>query len=120
MPRFVNLGTTVRMDDADLFDRIMIERLKDGAHDVCDDIRVDMQSLVKDETECDWKGLISDIADLASILNVLSSYGVLDWFPEIPPEMQIQKPPPTPKQKPKPKKKKNPPTPKQKTKPKKK
>ena len=64
-----------------------------------------MKSLVKDETESDWRSLISDVADLASVLNVLSSYGVLDWFPEIPEEMQIRKPIPVPKKKPKPKRK---------------
>ena len=112
MPKFVKLGTAkfVELDvgtavaRADLFDRIMIERLKDGAHDVCDQIRIDMQDLVKNETEHDWRSLISDVADLASILNILSSYGVLDWFPDLPPEMQIQKPP-VPKRKPKTKRK---------------
>jgi len=81
-------------DDIDLIDKIMIERLQDGCDDFCDDIRASMRDLVKDESEIKWVCLISGVEDLAAGLRVLSSYGVIDWFPEIPEEMQIQKPPP--------------------------
>lgn len=92
-------------DDIDLFDKIMIERLKDGCTDFCDAIRVAMRDLVRDESSTKWFVLMSDVEDLAAGLRVLSTYGVIAWFPEIPPEMQIQKPV-APKTKPKKRKKK--------------
>jgi len=78
-------------DDIGTFDKIMIERLKDGCHDFCDDIRIVMRDLVEDETEHKWNSLISVVEDLSAALRILSSYAVIDWFPEIPPEMQKPK-----------------------------
>ncbi len=86
-------------DDIDLIDKIMIERLQDGCADFCDNIRVTMRDLVNDENSTKWWILMSDVEDLAAGLRVLSSYGVVDWFPEIPQEMMKPKLVPKPKRK---------------------
>jgi len=86
-------------DDIGLFDKIMIERLQDGCADFCDDIRVSMRDLVEDENELRWEILISDVEDLAAGLRILSTYGVIDWFPKIPEEMMKPEPVPKPKRK---------------------
>ena len=75
-------------DDVRVFDTIMIERLQDGCHDFCDDIRVIMRDLVEDERVHKWEALISVAEDLSAALRILTSYGVHDWFPDIAPEMQ--------------------------------